>query len=254
MPLTANKLFKINVSNDQLMATLTVNGETPPGALPAEQIETEIADIGIVVDEQGKKDIAEYALALAESRIPEAIVVARGAAPVHDQNGTIVKLFEISLEEETAETDKPGGDDEKPTTETGKASDGNENRDADDAEEPTECENDAQSHYDRCKFIFVREGQEIIRLAPPVTGEDGVDVFGKPIPRKLGRDATIRLGPNVAQQDDLVIAKSNGKVECTIDKVWVDDKLVIDQHVDFSVGNIDFEGELSASIYDFPTG
>lgn len=208
MPVTANKLFRINVSNDKLTATLSLNGDAPPSAVSAEQIEKEIADLGIRIDEQGKKNIAQFAAELAQQKTPEVVVAAQGVPPKHDQNGRIEKLYESP----SAESD---------------ASD-----------------NKTQSHYDRSNIISVKKDQQLLRLIPPVDGTDGTDIYGKTIAHKLGREVQMKTGPGVEQKGDVIIAVINGKLESTDEKIWVIDKLEIPGNVDFSVGNIDFDGEI----------
>jgi len=208
MSVTANKLFRINVSKDNLTATLSLNGEVPPSDVSTEQIEKEITDLGIQIDEQSKKNIAQFAAELAQQKIPEVIVAAQGTPPQHDQNGRIEKLYESLSEESDAHN------------------------------------NQTKSHYDRSNIISVSKDQQLLRLIPPVDGTDGVNIYGKSIPHKLGREVQIKLGPGVEQKDDIVIAAINGKLEHTNEKIWVVDKLEIPGNVDFSVGNIDFDGEI----------
>ena len=208
MPVTANKLFRINVSNDKLTATLSLNGDVSPSTVSAEQIEKEIADLGICIDKQGKKNIAKFAAELEQQKAPEVTIAAQGVPPKHDQDGRIEKLYESP------------------------------------PEEPDASDNQTQSYYDHSDIISVKKDQQLLRLIPPVDGADGTDIYGKTIAHKLGREAQIKSGPGVEQKDDVIIAVINGKLEYTDEKIWVVDKLEISGDVDFSVGNIDFNGEI----------
>ena len=87
MPLTASKILKVHVSDDLLTATASLNAATVTKALTTAQIQAELSEMGLVLDDQGKKNIEAFAAALAEGVVPEAIVIARGTAPVHDENG-----------------------------------------------------------------------------------------------------------------------------------------------------------------------
>ncbi len=208
MPVTANKLFRVNVSNDKLTATLSLNGDVSPSGVSAEEIEKEITDLEIRIDEQGKKNIAQFAAELAQQEVPEVVVVAQGTPPQHDENGRVEKLYESLAEEASASDDQ------------------------------------IQNYYDRSNIISVKKDQQLLRLIPPVDGADGADIYGKTIARKLGREAQIKSGSGVEQKDDVIIATMSGKLECTAEKIWVVDKLEISGDVDFSVGNVNFGGEI----------
>ena len=208
MPVTANKLFRINVSNDKLTATLSLNSDVSPSDVSAEEIEKEITNLEIRIDEQGKKNIAQFAAELAQQEAPEVVVVAQGVPPQHDENGRIEKLYESPAEEAGASDDQ------------------------------------IQNYYDRSNIISVKKDQQLLRLIPPVDGTDGNDIYGKSIPRKLGREVQIKSGSGVEQQNDIIIATMSGKLECTAEKIWIVDKLEISGDVDFSVGNVNFGGEI----------
>ena len=208
MPVTTNKLFRINVSEDKLTATLSLNGDVSLSDVSAEEIEKEITDLEILIDEQGKKNIAQFAAELAQQEVPEVVAVAHGTPPQHDENGRIEKLYELPAEEADASDDQ------------------------------------IQNYYDRSNIISVKKDQQLLRLIPPVDGADGTDIYGKTIARKLGREAQIKSGSGVEQKDDVIIATMSGKLECTAEKIWIVEKLEISGDVDFSVGNVNFGGEI----------
>lgn len=216
MPLTECKILRVNVSDDKLTATVSYNGETITRTISAEDAILAVKELGIVVSADGSANIAEFAACLAEGTVPKPVIVANGIAPVHDTNGRLEKLYEQKKDDaaEEKESDQPEGD---------KAT---------------------QSHYDRSTIISVEQDQELVKLIPPVVGKDGLDVYGKPIPRKIGREAKVKLGINVRQDGDMVYAGSNGKLEISNGKIWVNPKLELPGDVDFSVGNIDFGGEV----------
>jgi len=204
MPLTASKLLRVNISDDGLTATLLLHNEAAPAALTADEIQKEVCDLGLVLNAESAQEIKKFAQALAEKTIPEPIMIARGTAPVHDKNGRVEKLYETNAGEE----------------------------------------GQPKSHYDRSSIISVQENQPLLRLHPPVLGKDGVDVFGKTIARKLGREAEVKLGVNVRSEGSDIVANCSGCVEFVNNKVWVQSKLEISGDVDFSVGNIDFSGDI----------
>ena len=216
MPLTANKIINVDVDAERLTATISLNGDTMPGSITADQIMAEVAELALKIDEQGKKNIQAFANQLANETLPDPVVVAQGTPPQNDQPGRIEKLYE----DQTA----PPPDQKK--------------------EQDQPDQENTQSHYDRSSIITVDKGQKLLKLAPPVVGKDGLDVYGKIIQRKTGREFKVTLGQNVQQEGDTIIASCGGQFEFENQKAWVNPKLEIKGNVDFSVGNIDFAGEV----------
>ncbi|MBN2375775.1 MAG: DUF342 domain-containing protein [Sedimentisphaerales bacterium] len=235
MPLTANKLLKVNISSDKLTATMDLNTGISAQSLTPEQISAEISALKIVIDEQGTENIKQFSETLCGGGTPESAVIARGKSPVHDQNGRIKNL--CGKNQQNPAQSEPDQDTSKQPS-TGKA-DGSQR--SSDGKKST---SDRESHYECSNIISVEKDQPLLRLIPPVSGTDGMDVYGKEIPRKPGREAQIRLGKNVHQKGDTVFADCSGKFELSGDKVTVNPKLEISGNVDFSVGNIDFPGEV----------
>ncbi len=212
MPLTANKLFMVNISNDKLIATLSLHTADPPDNMTCEEIFNQISGMKITLDDEGKKAVADFVAKLAGKEKPEPVVIARGRKPEPDQPGKVEILYA-----------SPSEPDQQ-------------------AEEPQDASR--QSHYDHSSVVVAKEGQELLRLIPPEPGQNGVDVFGKEISRKLATEAQLHLGPNVRQEGDTVYATCDGKVEYAGGKVSVEPKLEIRGNVDFAVGNIDFPGDI----------
>ena len=202
----------VNISNDKLIATLSMHTADPPDNLSCEEILNQISAMKITLDDEGKKAVEDFVAKLTKGDIPDPAIIARGRNPEPDQPGKVEILYTSS--------DQP-----------------------DPVSEETQ-EESRQSHYDRTSIIVVKEGQELLRLLPPEPGQNGLDVFGKELPRKLASEVQIRLGPNVRQEGDIVSATCHGKVEYSDQKVWVESKLEIPGNVDFSTGNIDFPGDI----------
>jgi hypothetical protein len=95
------------------------------------------------------------------------------------------------------------------------------------------------------RFINVDADQEIGRIIPPGSGTTGKTVRGKPVPPPPGKPLQLKLGKNVrAAGDDgsLLIAEIHGRVKLDGDTIHVVEEYVVDGDVDFSVGNIRFNG------------
>ena len=94
-------------------------------------------------------------------------------------------------------------------------------------------------HAYKKHFITVREGEIIGRKNPPSLGKDGVDIFGNIIPAKPGRDLDLKAfaGEGTEASGDVIISKTTG-VLVLGGMLSVEEILIIDGDVDFSVGNI----------------
>jgi uncharacterized protein (DUF342 family) len=114
-------------------------------------------------------------------------------------------------------------------------------------QEPEEQSTDL-SFYERSAFVMVEANQTVGRIHDATDGEDGRDVTGKVRAAKPGRaapwsfDESLTLtadGSIVAQMDGMLI-RSNGKAH-------VSQVLEVKDNVDFSTGNIDFDGHVSVA-------
>lgn len=211
MPATAIKSIRIDVDKERLSASVALNAGAEDVVLTVEELVAEVTSQGIVLNDEGKKNLEKFIQDLVDKKVPDPAVVACGVEPVHDKNGKVERLYEIQ-----------------------------------DVPTPTENEDSkaTQSFYDRSSIITVEKKQTVLKIHPPVDGKDGVDVYGKPIARKLGREAKVSLGLNMELQGDTVIATVGGQLNDENGKYWVNPRLEINGDVDFSIGNIKFDGEV----------
>lgn len=100
------------------------------------------------------------------------------------------------------------------------------------------------SHYERSSFIFVKQGDILADIIPPTTGTDGIDVRGNPIAAKAGKDPRIVFNDSIAREADTIVACSDGVLLRDGEKVAIKPCLVVQEFVDFSTGNIDFNGQV----------
>lgn len=98
-------------------------------------------------------------------------------------------------------------------------------------------------------FENVRKGQEIARLYKPRQGKVGIDVLGKNINPKQGRPYQVKFDKSVTltastKPDgyDILVAAIDGYVREEDGKVAVLNVLDIPQHLDYSIGHVDFIG------------
>ncbi len=103
------------------------------------------------------------------------------------------------------------------------------------------------NHYELNLIDQVYKGDWLGEKIPPTQGKPGVTVNGKPLKPKDGHDKRLKFDPRTVEEVDeghrvILVAKVNGAVRYRDGKVAVDNHLVIGGNVDYSTGNIDFEG------------
>ncbi len=94
---------------------------------------------------------------------------------------------------------------------------------------------------------MVKKGDIVAEILPPTKGEDGIDINGNPIKAKDGENVALPLGDNLREipEKNIVVAEKSGHILFNEDGILeVHDVLIIDGNVDYSVGNIDFEGSI----------
>jgi uncharacterized protein len=105
------------------------------------------------------------------------------------------------------------------------------------------------------QFINVDPDQEIGRILSPTSGTPGKTVRGKPVPSEPGKPLALNLGQNVkagGEGGNILFAEIHGRVKLDGETVHVVEEYVVDGDVDFSIGNIRFNGfvEVRGDILD----
>jgi hypothetical protein len=94
----------------------------------------------------------------------------------------------------------------------------------------------------------VEPGEELVRLVPAIPGEDGYSVRGRPVVAKpvKGFDLKRLAGQNVRVSDDgdALIATAGGLPSRLGERVAVMPIYSVQGDVDFTTGNLDFEGNI----------
>jgi uncharacterized protein (DUF342 family) len=146
----------------------------------------------------------------------ERYIVAAGKPPVSGENGEIIYNFDMSGEKNQPKILGDGTVDYK------------------------------QINY----FNAVSAGMVLAKRIAPGEGEPGIDVTGRPVPPKPGKPAPkLVKGKNTFITDDemSLIAQASGQLVVSGKSLSVSPVLDIKGDVDFSTGNIDFEGSVNIS-------
>ena len=120
-------------------------------------------------------------------------------------------------------------------------------RPADEAAMPEKerLEGDA-CHYDRSTITAVKPNDRIGRIVAPTSGEDGTDVCGGTAVARQGAPASIRV------DDETIALSENGELTAIVggllntadNHLRITEDLVIAGYVDFSTGNVEFDGDI----------
>ena len=111
---------------------------------------------------------------------------------------------------------------------------------------PKELDHD-QVDYKELQLIFaVDKGDIIARKIPPTSGEAGCTITGKTIAAKPGKEIMLSAGRNAVLSDDSLSIKSliEGQPVLKGKTVFVEPVLVVQEDVDYSVGNVNFKGSV----------
>ena len=100
----------------------------------------------------------------------------------------------------------------------------------------------------------VQKGQEIASITPHIDPINGKDIYGRILPARKVKKARLRAGKNVTISDDGLhfFSETGGRPIVEGDKISVHDVLTISGDVDYTVGNIDFDGivEITGDVFD----
>lgn len=160
-----------------------------------------------------RKFIEESVKKVNESEVPiKNLEVAKGESPIEGENGKIKYLVNLSF-----------------------------------SHKPSIDSNGKADYYKIHKFENVKINQPLAKILPPKPGESGKDVFGIDILPKEIKDEEISAGNNVTHKEsdpNILVSKITGHVYLKDNQLVVARVLKISGNVDFSTGNINFDGDV----------
>jgi len=116
--------------------------------------------------------------------------------------------------------------------------DGPKSANSDTTDEPVD-------YYNRSRYVMVETGDVLGRRVPPTYGEDGVDVRGKILPAKPGREVRHTLDDSILiDGKGQYVAQTTGLLRVEGERISISPVLEVNQDVDFGTGNIDFDGDV----------
>lgn len=96
----------------------------------------------------------------------------------------------------------------------------------------------------------VEAGQVVARYTPPVPGQAGRDVKGRPVPSRVEEGQTVKAGTGVrrerAPEAEVFVATASGTLKLASDELLITSipLLSIDEDVNFATGNLQFKGDV----------
>lgn len=197
------------VSGNQMAAWLLIYPSMGKGAPPDRKMLTRaLRDAGV---SHGVDDELLDILPEQPDSFFRLYAVAQGTAPVHGKDGYVVDLFPRKTQHKFV-TDDYG-----------------------------------QIDYNNLNLVHnIAQGDVICRMIPPTSGTPGRTVLGKELPARDGRSAAAPAGRNTRLSDDggALLATQSGHVEFNGRSFQVNPVMDIPGNVDYSVGNINFVGDV----------
>ncbi|MEM1355091.1 MAG: FapA family protein [Planctomycetota bacterium] len=210
----------VNVSRDQMMATLQIPSGYPAHMLTPDVCVAQFEANGVVIGRDGLPRIDAAVSAYRKTPSQAIQVELTGTPPVKGANG----YLELA---EACRPLQPAAKDQTP-----------DHPDEDQASPSVD-------HYARNPFVLAKRGQVIAHVIPPGDGEDGQDVTGASIPAHPGKPFPLKPHDSIIiDAYGRVIAQVDGTLEHSDTNLRVNSVLRINGQVDFETGHIDFDGDV----------
>jgi len=206
-----SNMVEIVISKSGLSASMKIFAEEAiEGIIPIDQMKRFLEQNGVVygIDDKLLEKICIQPMAYNQKNVE----IAFGTEPINGDDGYI--SWEITNQKET---------------------------------KPKELEDGRVDFYAINQITNIKKGQLIAKRIPGKEGTPGKNVSGEEIPAKKGKDVYFKLGKNVVldQTKDLLYAAIDGQVVMTDQgKINVFPVYEVNGDVDFSIGNIDFVGNV----------
>ncbi len=102
---------------------------------------------------------------------------------------------------------------------------------------------DVVDYYNQVGYVRVAKGSHVASLHEPTPGEAGCDVTGRTIKASPGRRLNVKIDPSLnLDETGRVIAQVDGIMEYQHGVLRVNRVFEVGGSIDFSTGNIDFDG------------
>jgi len=219
----------VTISQDRMQAILRIPADVAPHTVRTEAIMELLEDTGIPAADDIRDHVDAAVKQFIDSPRETRLVVAQGIPPQRGADGR------LDWEGEFGPTGEPPPP--PPESEDAGATPA--------APDPNDDDAPPINYYEQSPFVSVKEGEHIATLIAPEPGLPGFDVFGQRLPPLAGQPFPLRINSGV-RLDALGRVKTTqaGLLACGYNTIHVNPVLEIPGPVDFSTGNIDFDGSV----------
>lgn len=207
--------LKLEVNKDELAAFATVTPQNGKTKVKAEALAKLLKEKGISYGLQNTT-LKEISRQLQQGQKVERACVAIGTAPETGQDAYIEYLVKA---------EGTGGD-------------------------GIELEEDEQGLVDMRQlnqFTNLAAGDAVATIHPATTGEAGSTVTGKVIPSIAGKELDLKAGEDLTREGDTFYTQVEGRIVQGENSLYVSQEFAVHADVDFSVGDIIFNGAVSVT-------
>lgn len=211
-----DRMVQVHIAADGSSATLRLAADFPPEMLSLDVLRPVISEAGVEWNEQVDQRVRALLHDGVSEQEPVDITIAEAVPVQHGTDGCV--QWDVDEQSDADATDGDDGD---------------------------ESTGDQIDFYQQSAYVMVEAGQTLGRIVEPQAGEDGRDVTGKTYQARAGRAVNLKLDETINQASDgTLTAAIDGMLVRQGEKATISNVLEIPEYVDFSTGNVDFDGEV----------
>ena len=202
----------VTIEDGGSVAKVVIPGDFDPALLDAALLAKLVQKRGIAVSSVVEAQLLRVAQTFRDAPIRLEHVIARSTAAIDGQDGRLVWVEGF---DPTASPAAAVGQDDT----------------------------DVVDYYKQIGYVSVTKGSHVATLHEPTLGEDGRDVTGRTIKAKPGKRYAVKIDPSLSLDGSgRVVAQVDGIVEYRHGVLRVSRTFEVRDSIDFSTGNIDFDG------------
>ena len=221
------KELQVSVSDDAMLAQLRVPPGSKPDLLTEEFCLSLFRMVDVPEDSQLLESVRQAIERFNEHQNTDVLIECQGKGPVAGRDARLewAEGCDPTLPRESTLEDEDQDD---------------ETHDAD-----PDADDETVDYYNLVHYVAVESGQHLATLIPATTGEQGHDVTGRPLVPSAGKELTINTDDSIElTSEGRFVARASGVLEFRDNTMQISPCLNVDQYVDFSTGNIDFDGDV----------
>lgn len=208
----------VRIEGEALAAHIQIANGFNPEQLTVDFLDTLLRQDGVQVTKNVVARLEQLIKAYKENPKSCDVVVAKAVLPKHGVDGELIWEPEFDPESET-------------NTTTAKDASGDD---------------DAVDFYSQGHYKTVAEGDHVATLKPPTAGTEGRNISGGVIKAKPGKTAKVKFDASLkVNEKGHIIAQNEGLLRFHLGQMSVSPVFEVKECVDFTTGNIDFDGAVT---------